>query len=103
MRPHTARVLARDVWEGWKEAGCGWKFHFPFHPLGAELLVRAREEKEAKGRYLFIYLDRDVAFWDICLLVYLIFYGFDVDSGRSNMSVDKGLVPKQQPCVLKIS
>lgn len=60
-------------------------------------MVWAREEKEGKGRYLFIYLGRDVVFWATCLLFCLIFYGFDVDNGGSNMSVDKGLVPKQQP------
>lgn len=38
-----------------------------------------------------------MAFLAICLLFYLIFYGFDEDSGSFHMLVDKGLVPKKQP------
>lgn len=45
----------------------------------------------------------DVAFWVIYLLFYLISFGFDVDSGGSNVSVDKGHRPKEQLCALKAS
>lgn len=52
-REGTSPHIGQHLGMRWRETGCHFKPHLPFHPLGAELLERTREDREGKGRCLF--------------------------------------------------